>query len=144
MLLRKVGNITLLSAYHDPVDGFPVGKHPRISALMAGVHNLRCPQPKYTFIWGVEKVVKFLDSLNILSLSDKMLTLKLTMLLAITSASRAHEICMLDLTYMFQFPQVTKTTKTDKLRLPIKYHSFANKTLCVCEHLDVYIKRSKP
>jgi len=92
--------------------------------------------------------VNYLGSLDIASLTDKMLTLKLTMLLAITSAARAHEICLLNLEYsvkhesffVFQFAQVTKTTKKGKCRPPIKYFAFSNKNLCVCKHLKAYLR----
>ena len=36
-----------ISAFHIPIDGMPVGKHPRVSSLMKGVANLRPPKPKY-------------------------------------------------------------------------------------------------
>ena len=44
-----------ISAYHVPmVVGnalVPVGRHPKVSALMSGVHNLRPPAAKYAFTW---------------------------------------------------------------------------------------------
>ena len=39
-----------ISAYHDPIDGVSVGKHPRVCALLKGVFNKRPPVPRYTFI----------------------------------------------------------------------------------------------
>ena len=53
-----------ISAYHDPINGIPIGKELRISALLAGVYNIRPPQPRYTFIWDVKKVIDFLTTLN--------------------------------------------------------------------------------
>ena len=47
-----------ISAYHVPVvvDSalISTGKHPQVSQLMSGVHNLRPPLPKYsfTFMWS--------------------------------------------------------------------------------------------
>ena len=35
-----------ISAYHDPINGIPIGKESRISALLAGVFNIRPPQPR--------------------------------------------------------------------------------------------------
>ena len=83
-----------ISSYHDPIDGVAVGKHPRVSALITGVYNNRMPQPRYTFIWDVEIVLQYLSNLHSeKGLSDKLLTFKLTMLLALTAASRASGIC---------------------------------------------------
>ena len=44
-------------------------------------------KPRFSFVWDVETVVRYLKSLG-KNLDDKMLTLKLTMLLALTSVSR--------------------------------------------------------
>ena len=79
-----------LSAYHDPIDGFRLGEHPKVSALLAGIYNKRPPQPRYTFIWDVDTLLRYLKSLpGDQSLSDRLLTFKLTSLLALTSAGRA-------------------------------------------------------
>ena len=34
-----------ISAFHEYVDGLPVGKHPGICSLISGVFNLRPPEP---------------------------------------------------------------------------------------------------
>lgn len=147
------GYRSAISAYHEPIDGVAVGKHPLVSSLLAGVHNQRFPQPKYTFIWDVERVVTFLSSISLQNISDKMLTLKLTMLLALTSAARAHEVAYLDVRYLvkhhsgysFHFGKPTKTAKQRKPRPPLKFMHFKEDlNLCVCNHIDVYLERSSP
>jgi len=78
------------------------------------------------------------------------LTQKLAMLLALTSAARAHEICFLDTSllvkyhtgYTFHFRKFTKVATRSKPRPPIKFSHFQNKNLCVCFHIDLYLKRS--
>ena len=125
-----------ISAYHDPIEGITVGSDSRLSALLSGVSNSRPLQPNYTFIWNVKRVIEFLTTLpydSDLSLQD--LTLKLTMLLALTSAARASEICYLDTRYLikhnsgciFHFGKNTKTSKKGKLRSPIKFIPFDKK-----------------
>ena len=90
-----------LSAYHDLLEGFPVGKHPRVTALMTGVFNKRPPQPRYTFIWDVDQVLEHIQKFYPHeSLSDKDLTLKTTVLLALTAASRCSELKYLDIRFM--------------------------------------------
>ena len=37
-----------ISSVHDAVDGMEVGKHPMISRLLKGAHNIRPPLPRYT------------------------------------------------------------------------------------------------
>ena len=78
-----------ISAYHDPIGNVPVGQHPQVSALMTGIFNQRPPKPRYSFVWDVEQVLTYLDQLPSNDhLSDRLLTLKLTMLLALASACR--------------------------------------------------------
>ena len=61
-----------ISAYHHPINGILIGKESRISALLAGVYNIRPAQPRYIFIWYVKKVIDFLTTLN----SPRKLSLK--------------------------------------------------------------------
>ena len=86
------------SIYHDSIGSFSAGKHPRISSLISSFNN-RMPQSRYCFIWDVEKVLNSLDSERI---ELKMLTYKVTMLLALTGSSRADEICYLDIRYLIK------------------------------------------
>ena len=143
-----------ISAFHDPIEGFSVGKHPKVCNLMAGVFNKRPPKPKYCFVWDVETVLKYLKCLppNDL-LSTKMLTLKLTMLLALTSASRCSEIKNLDINYLakseskycFNISKPTKTSKPGKPLPILEFERFESEpNICVVEALEAYIKLSKP
>ena len=74
------------------------------------------PQPRYCFIWDVEKVLGVLNSLDSERIELKMLTYKMAVLLALTESSRAHEICYLDIRYLvkhsfvytFHFNKLTK------------------------------------
>ena len=121
---------------------------------MTGVFNKRPPKPKYCFVWDVETVLKYLKCLppNDL-LSTKMLTLKLTMLLALTSASRCSEIKNLDINYLakseskycFNISKPTKTSKPGKPLPILEFERFESEpNICVVEALEVYIKLSKP
>ena len=142
-----------ISAYHDSINGIPIGKEPRISVLLAGVYNIRPRQPRYTFIWDVKKVIDFLATLNSpRELNSKDLTLKLTMLLALTSATKASEIGFLDIRYLikyssgytFHFGKNTKTSNRSKSRDPVKLYIFKeNQSLCVCRCIDLYLERTK-
>ena len=49
-----------ISAYHEKVDGIPVGQHPLVTSLMAGIFNLRPPQRRYIFVWDVQVVLNFI------------------------------------------------------------------------------------
>ena len=49
-----------ISAYHEKVDDMPVGQHPLVTSLMAGIFNSRPPQPMYIFVWNVQVVLNFI------------------------------------------------------------------------------------
>ena len=52
-----------VSAFHQYIDGLPVGKHPWICSLVSGVFNLRPPKPRYMFVWDVKQVQDFLKEM---------------------------------------------------------------------------------
>ena len=82
-----------ISALHDPTEGFLAGKHLPVFSLYKEIFNKRAPVPRYTFIWDVQKVLTYLSAEGMPEqLKDKMLTLKTTMLIALTSPIRAPEI----------------------------------------------------
>ena len=120
---------------------------------MSGIFNRNPSKPKYSFIWDVEVVLTYLKSLPIDdSINDKLLTLKLTTILALTSASRASENTNLDIRYLakspkvfcFTFSKVSKTWKKGQQAPLIKFFKFdQDERLCVCKTIDQYLRRSK-
>ena len=95
-----------ISAYHNPIQGILVGKHPKVFDLLTGFLNKNSPQLKLNFIRDVKKVfINFLSSLRFETNGDLIdLTLKCTMLLALTSAVRALNIAYLDTRYLIKHP----------------------------------------
>ena len=48
---RTIGcHRSAICAFHDHVDGKPVGQHPEVCALVRGIFNNRSPQPRYMFV----------------------------------------------------------------------------------------------
>jgi len=147
------GYRSAISAYHIPIEGQPVGRHPRVSALLTGVFNLRPPLPRYSFVWDVSEVLEYIRLMPIDdSISNKDLTLKLSSLMAIASASRASEICYLDIRYLvkgkdsyeFHFVKLTKSWRRGKPRPKICFHFLTEEpALCICKTIDQYLTRSK-
>ena len=86
-----------VSQFHDLIDGHPVGDTPIILRFVKGISELQAPKPKVSTTWSVDKVVGFLQEVGpIESLSLHDLSLKLAMLLALTSAARVHKLTALD------------------------------------------------
>ena len=142
-----------ISAYHEHVDGMPVGKNHLVCSLLTGVFNGRPPKPRLTYVWAVTDVLEYFKNLgDSVNLSNKDLTLKLTMLLALTSASRASGIHHLDIRYMvkgpdryiFSFGKLYKAWQRGKAPPEVTYYSYPhNKILCVIDTLEEYLSRSE-
>ena len=68
------GYSSAISAYHDSTGPFSLGKHPRISNLITGIFDNRMLQRRHCFMWDVDKVIVFLNSLNSDRIELKILT----------------------------------------------------------------------
>ena len=125
-----------------------------MSALMSGVFNNKPPQPRYSFIWDVKIVLyhikKFWRQND--SILNKQLTYKVSMLLALTSASRAYGIHNLDISHMgrlddqytFTYAKLHKGWRKGQPSPSITFYSFAeDQDLCVVKALDEYLTRTK-
>ena len=74
---------------HDLVGEMKVGLHPKVYELVQEVFNTKPPQPKHTFIWDAQTALNFINNKKI---TNNELYLKLTMLIALTSASKSIKI----------------------------------------------------
>ena len=90
-----------ISQLHDPVGGQSLGTLPLLSRFMKGIFELRPPTPKVCSTWSVKTLLQYLNSLESnAKLSLKDLTLKTTILLALTSSARAHKLAALHLDFI--------------------------------------------
>ena len=118
------GYRSAISMYHPEIEGYKVGQHPTIKQIMTGIFHNKPPTPKYTETWDVDLVLNHIKSKGSNEhLTDKTLTQKLAMLLALTNASRAHEIKNLDPTQTQEFDDnivahITKLTKSKRQNKP--------------------------
>ena len=78
-------------------------------------------------------------------LHNKMLTLKLTILIALTSSTTAHEICSLNTGFLVKHI-VHYTFQFSKITIIAGYGSAEtvfDKNICVCHHIEVYVERAR-
>ena len=142
-----------ISAYCEKSGGIPIGQHPKVYQLLSGVFNKRPPQPKYTVIWDVFKVIDYISTLgNNENLSTNIITLKLTTLFAILSSNRASESTYLDIRHIvlkensviFHFRKLTKTWKKGKSPPSLDLKGFEKAELCVIRFLKQYLLITNP
>ena len=85
-----------LSAFGIVINNVPVGKNATIIKFLKGVFHLRPPKPKYCKTWDVSKVLIHLQKLSpVKFISLKHLSLKLIMLIALSTANRVQTLHLL-------------------------------------------------
>jgi len=147
-----VSNIDInYSAVHNHI---PVGKHPLVCRYLKGMFNKLKPVPKYHTIWPVDTVLDYLSMLwPIDKISLKELTLKLVMLIALTTGQRCQTLTFLDIStpymqrnqdfYDFGLTEHIKQDRPGKVFGNVRLYKYGVKELCVSETLDCYINTTK-
>ncbi|CAB4033370.1 Gag-Pro-Pol poly [Paramuricea clavata] len=93
--------LSAISQTHDPIGALPLGELPIVTRFMKGVFRLNPPKPKLCSTWRVKDVLAHMQAqASVKDLGLKDLSLKLVLLLALTSAARAHEIAALDMQFL--------------------------------------------
>lgn len=129
------------------------GNHPLVSRFLKGTFTTRPALPKYREVWDVNTVLEHLKTLHPAeSLSLKLLSLKLVMLLAILSGQRCqtiHALTTKDMKasndrVMFIVNDLLKTTKPGKECTKVEFLSFdEDPRICVVRYLSEYLKRTQ-
>lgn len=131
------------------------GEHPDVKRFMKGIFQSRPPLPRYCKTWDVNLVLQHIGSMgNSQELSLKDLTLKLVMLVALTTAQRGQSLQLLDIqnmvqeetAYTFMLNSNLKQSKPGKSTsdLVIKLNAYPHdRNLCVVNACSVYLERTK-
>ena len=153
---RTINNYrSAISALYEPIDGLPVGQHPRVKALLKGISKEGPPLPKYSFVWDVGQVLQYMKSTmpNNNELTPKDLTQKLVSLMGLTALSRGSELHALSIRGICKannsdkiFPSGNlKHSKQGKANQPILFHGFPKDiSLCPVSCIDAYLNITKP
>ena len=143
-----------LSALGIKVDGFSIGSHPVIIRYMKGVYNIRPSKPRYYGTWDVSLVLNQLRKWSpVKLLSLKLLTFKLTMLIALTNAARAQSIHLISVhnmkkcfkEYVFEYSGLLKQCRPG-YKFPV-VHMRAHppdRRLCIYVVVKEYLQRTEP
>lgn len=142
-----------LSSLCDTEDGHSVGSHPLVVRFMTGLFNLRPIKPKYSEFWDVSKVLSYLKQLSpIQDLTLKLLTYKLSMLVALTQACRSHSMSLLTLegvkkdtdSYICIYCDLLKQCRKGKRNPVAVFKKYTlDSRICVFTVLEEYIKRTE-
>ena len=141
-----------ISALHSKVDGQPIGQHPLITRMLKGVYNERPPLPRYSSFWDVGAVLKHIKKWGVNdNLSLRQLTLKLTMLMALTRPARTVDLSKLDISnryftasgVLFQPQHLSKQSRPSKPMADFFYPKYKeDETICPVVTLLAYEART--
>ena len=142
-----------ISQAHNPIGSTQLGSLPVVSRFMKGVFKNKPPKPKYCSTWKVGTALSFLGTLEPLQkLTLRQLSYKTILLLALTSAARAHELSALDLacslrkegSWEFSLPTHVKTSRPGHPARKMFLPSFPdNPNICVVRTLAAYVERTR-
>lgn len=143
-----------ISSVHDKVDGCDVEQHPLVTRLLKGAFHQRQPQPRYSHSWDVGRVTAYIWSQGEnISLSLQELSLKLTMLMALTRLSRSADLARLDLNHRtysvegvtFLPTALSKQSRQQKHGTEFHFPAYPQDGLvCPVTTLREYESRTKP
>jgi len=142
-----------ISVFHRPIDGVKAGQHDLVCRVLNACFNVRPPQPRCVVTWKVDKVLSYIHSRgDNSSLSNKLLTLRLSMLLALASAGRSSDLKTLDIQRMaitdnsisFELGKLTKSRKRGQPPVKMNFDRFdSDPLICVVAPNSSYLDRSK-
>ena len=117
---------------------------------MKGIFELKPLLPKYSKIWDVNVVLEYLKKLGFpASINLKQLTLKLTMLLCLTTGQRCQTIHFMDVSYIqklndqfgITIRQKLKQTEVGKQIDPIDLVALPEDLrICVVQRMEEYLE----
>ena len=139
-----------LSSILPKRNGISFGKDHRVSRLLKGIFRLRPALPKYTVTWDVSLAFNSVMDLHRRGdNSQKVVTMKLALLLGLLAGQRSQSLAEVDLKFMFldnskalfYFPNLLKTSRPTFHQAPLEFKAFPyNSVLCPVKAIQAYLK----
>jgi len=131
---------------------YTISTHPMISRFMKRIFNYRKSTPRYTETRDVDAVLRHLEQLpSVEQLTLKELSLKLVILLALTSGKRYQTLSLLNTEHMkktencfpFTLTGHVKQNRPDHTTSSFFVRKFSDKKLCLYTTLEAYLEVTK-
>ena len=143
-----ISNLDLEATLNSAVK--PVGQHPLVCRYLKGVFNKNGPVPRYNTIWPVEKVLDYLKlPWPLEKITLKGLTLKLVMLIALTTGQRCQTLTLLNVSegsmqqdhncYSFALTDHVKQDRPGNVFGTLRLFKYLVPELCVYVTLQYYL-----
>lgn len=91
---------SMLSTMFQIIHKRDIGNEVLIKRFMKGIFHLRPVIPKTLFTWDVKQVLKFLETMHNKQLTLRLLSIKLAVLMVITTGQRCQTLSVMDINNM--------------------------------------------
>ena len=87
----------MLSSIFEIIHSANIGNNVLVRRFMKGIYHIKPAMPKTLFTWDVKLVLKFLGNLDNKVLTLRVLTIKLALLIILTTGQRCQTLKAMDL-----------------------------------------------
>ena len=143
---------SMLSAMFQVIHSRDIGNEVLVKRFMKGIFQLKPSLPKTGFTWDVQIVLKFLDTIDNQTASLRMLSVKLAVLIALTTGQRCQTLSALNIRNIelnsdyvkIRVGELLKQSKPQQHLNEIYIETFRNNPkICVVNVLNIYLRKTK-
>lgn len=143
---------SMLSTMFQIIHKRDIGNEVLIKRFMKGIFHLRPVIPKTLFTWDVKQVLKFLETMHNKQLTLRLLSIKLAVLMVITTGQRCQTLSVMDINNMeitkehvkIRIGELLKQSKPNNHLQEIFIEAFnQNQNICVVSALRNYVTRTE-
>lgn len=143
---------SMLSSIFEILFKQDIGNNPLIKRFMRGIFQLKPALPRYNVTWNVNKVLEFLKDLPTDgSITLRLLSMKLAVLLALTTGQRCQTLSLIDINSIelhtdhlkIRIANVLKQTKPNKHLPEICIERYPDVQICVVNTLKEYLRKTQ-
>ena len=143
---------SMLSSIFEIIHSANIGNDVLVRRFMKGIYHIKPAMPKTLFTWDVKLVLKFLGNLDNKVLTLRVLTIKLALLIILTTGQRCQTLKAMDLKNMevdknyikIRIGELLKQSKPKTHLAELYIEAFGqNPNICVVKTLKFYLKRTE-
>lgn len=142
---------SMLSSLFEIIHKREIGREVLIKRFMKGIFHLRPVIPKTIFTWDVKVVLKFLKTLDNTQLTLRLLSIKLALLLILTTGQRCQTLHAMNIknieiaenSIKIRIGELLKQTKPNQHLAELYIEAYSDPNICVVEVLKSYLHKTE-
>ena len=143
---------SMLSVIFEVIHKRDIGKEVLVKRFMKGIFHIRPSLPKFNVTWDVKVVLKFLEKLENIKVTLRVLSIKLCLLLILATGQRCQTLHAISIANMvinekyvkIRIGELMKQSKPHRHLNELYIEAFEhNVSICVVHVLNEYLNRTK-